>query len=187
MPRDSFSAPPRRQFFRALAFACGLGVLAAAARAEGAKEYAIKAAYLYNFAKFVEWPANRFADAKSPIVIGIVGRNVFGDELEDAVRGRKVNGRDVVVIEISSEKEMRTAHLLFVAGGDEKSFTPAVGTGILTVGESPEFAELGGMVTFVPQGDKIRFTINLDAAERAGLKLSAQLLKLASAVQRKPL
>jgi hypothetical protein len=187
MPRDSSSSPPRRQFCRTLALACGWGVLAAAARADGTKEYAIKAAYLYNFAKFVEWPADRFADAKSPIVIGIVGKNVFGGELEEAVRGRKVNGRDVVVVEVSSEKELRTAHLLFVAVGDEKSFKPAAATGMLTVGESPEFTERGGMVTFVPQGDKIRFTINLDAAERAGLKLSAQLLKLASAVQRKPL
>lgn len=177
--------PPRRRFFHALALAAGLGLLAAAARAEISKAYEIKAAYLYNFAKFVEWPADRFASPDSPIVIGVVGKNPFGDELAATVQGRKVNGRDAVVVAVASKEQLGSVHVLFVPAGEESQVDLSGAKGLLIVGESERCAEQGGMITFVPAADKIRFTINLVNAEQAGLKISVQLLKLASSVHRK--
>jgi len=157
----------------------------AAIGAEVAKEYQIKAAFVYNFTKFVEWPAERFAGADDPIVIGILGKNPFGESLENAVRGRKIGGRDITVISLSPSAEQTHVHVLFVAAGEEKGFDPKMVAGALTVGESERFAALGGMITFMAETEKVRFVINLESAERAQLKLSAQLLKLASMVRRK--
>lgn len=179
------SPPTRLRFFRALALAAAFALPAAAARAEISKEYEVKAAFLYNFAKFVEWPASRFATAESPLVIGVMGKNPFGDELAAMVQGRKVGGRDVVIVDVACNGDLRGVHMLFVAEGEERCVKAGAAAGLLTVGESEIFSATGGMITFVPQGDKIRFTINLEAAERARLKLSSQLLKLASSVRRK--
>jgi hypothetical protein len=152
--------------------------------ADIAKEYQIKAAFVYNFTKFVEWPPDRFAASTDPIVIGVLGKNPFGDNLENAVRGRKVAGRDIVIVNISSATSRTPIHVLFVASGEEKSFDPGLAAGALTVGESERFTALGGMITFISDADKIRFMINLEKADREQIKLSAQLLKLASTVRR---
>ena len=154
------------------------------------KEYQLKAAYLYNFTKFVEWPEQGFNDTQSPIVIGILGRNPFGDELDKIVRDRAVNGRAIRIVLITTAEEVRMVHLLFVPAGEEghPAFAAALAQhpGVLTVGESAPYAAGGGVITFTPVGDKLRFTINLEAAEGAGLKVSAQLLKLATVVRRQP-
>lgn len=159
------------------------------ATAEITKEYQVKAAFLYNFTKFVEWPADRFAETQRPIVIGLLGRDPFDGELARIVEGRKINGRDIVIRLVASEVEMLSADLIFVSVGQESHLRGLVGTlpqaGILTVGESPEFAAAGGMITFVLERDKVRFQINQAASEQAGLKINAQLLKLATTVQRK--
>jgi hypothetical protein len=160
------------------------GVMDASA-ADVAREYQIKAAFVYNLTKFVEWPPGRFASADEPIVIGVVGTNPFGEDLQKAVHGRKVGGRSIVVVNIQSSTEYRPVHLLFVAAGEEKLFDPAAAPGALTVGESKRFTALGGMITFISDVEKVRFMINLETAEEAQLKLSAQLLKLASSVRRK--
>lgn len=188
-------APAMKRFshtIRRLALCTTLVLLAATpglVQAEVTKEYQVKAAFLYNFTKFVEWPPTRFADAHRPITIGIVGRNPFGDELAKITEGRKINGRDIVIRLVASEAEMLSADLLFVSAGEEEHLPGLTGTlpqaGILTVGESPRFAAAGGMITFVLERDKIRFQINQAASEQAGLKINAQLLKLATTVQRK--
>lgn len=156
-------------------------------RADVSKEYQLKAAFLYNFAKFVEWPAERFANETSPIVIGVVGRNPFEAELANIVKGRTVNGRAIVVKSITTASEVRSLHLLFLPGGEETRLPAAAwrDVAVVTVGESAEFAALGGTITFTQEGDKVRFEINLATAERDGLKISAQLLKLAASVRRK--
>lgn len=151
-----------------------------------AKEYQIKAAFVFNFTKFVEWPPNRFRSDDAPIVIGVLGDNPFGSNLQEAVKGRKVGGRDVVVVEVTAQSYPETMHVLFVTAGQEKSFRPEKADGILTVGETERFNELGGMITFIFEAEKVRFVINLDRSEQAHLKMSAQLLKLASTVRRKP-
>jgi hypothetical protein len=158
------------------------------AAAAPAREYEIKAAFLYNFTKFVDWPAQSFANADTPIVIGVLGDSPCVQALERLVKDRKVNGRPIVVRRIASAAEAKVTQMLFVGSAQEEQFAgmePAIASlPVLTVGESPGFATLGGAIDFVPQGDNIRFEINIGVAERAGLKISAQLQKLATAVRR---
>jgi hypothetical protein len=163
--------------------------LAVATEAEVSKEYQVKAAFLYNFTKFVEWPPASFADATSPIVIGVLGQNPFGHELERIVQGRTVNGRAISVIFIHTAGEVPALHLhlLFVPAGEETRLPSAAwqNAAVVAVGESADFAALGGTIIFTREADKVRFAIKLESAERAGLKISAQLLKLATEVHRK--
>jgi hypothetical protein len=165
------------------------GAADGAAAAPG-RECEIKAAFLYNFTKFIDWPAQTFANADAPIVIGVLGDSPCVQALERLVQDRKVNGRTIVVRRIASAAEAKVTQLLFVGSAQEAQFAglePAIESlPVLTVGESPGFATLGGAIDFVPQGDKIRFEINIDAAEHAGLKISAQLQKLAVVVHRSP-
>lgn len=153
--------------------------------AEVAKGIQIKAAFLYNFTKFVEWPPESFSAPDSAIVIGVLGEGPFGEELEKVVRGRRVNGRPIAILALPAAGDAGVVHVLFVPDGAEARFDGETAAGVLTVGDSDRFAALGGMITFVPEADKVRFIINLEAAERAGLKVSAQLLKLATKVHRK--
>lgn len=185
-PRPATLRPRFRELPRwgALLFAT-LAFLSA--REEVPKEYPVKAAFLYNFTKFVEWPAAGFPTAESPIVIAVLGRNPFGDELQKIVRDRMVNGRPIVVRLLRSLTEAKSAtdifHVLFVAAGEEEHLAALTRNrprdAMLTVGESDRFAALGGMVNFVLLDNKVRFTINRAPAEAAGLKISAQLQKLA--------
>jgi hypothetical protein len=165
-----------------------LGVIRSSA--EITKEYEIKAAFLYNFSKFIEWPAQRFAAETDPIVIGVLGRNPFDGEFEKIIRGRQANGRNVVVRIMTSTDEARSAHLVFVTAGEEDRFAAMSAklreAAVVTVGESDRFATLGGTIIFVRDGDKVRFIINLVSAEAARTRISSQLLKLASEVRRKP-
>jgi hypothetical protein len=155
---------------------------------EISKEYQVKAAFLYNFTKFVEWPASRFSDNTSPIVITVLGRNPFGEELNSIVRERKVNGRGLVVKIIDSADEATASHLLFVGADAEDRLSGKMDalqkSGVLTVGESPRFIASGGIINFTLEADKVRFQINPQAGEQAGLKISAQLLKLAVIVRK---
>lgn len=165
----------------------GLGLVSA--QAEIAKEYQVKAAFLYNFTKFVQWPPERFADERSPLVIGLFGPSPFNGELQRVVEGRQAGGRGLVVREVATAEQIREAHVVFVPQGEEARFTKLIAgqplPGVLTVGESEAFAAWGGVIAFTLEAGKIRFVINLDPAERAGLKLSVQLLRLATEVRRK--
>jgi hypothetical protein len=158
--------------------------------AEGAisREYEIKAAFLFNFTRFMEWPVESFADPASPIVIGVIGTDPFGAELASVVQGRRVNGRALVARYISTEEDARAAHLLFVGLTREEDLARLMraieGFPVMTVGESAEFAAHGGTITFVRRGDKLRFEINTASAARAHVRISAQLEKLATVVRR---
>ena len=170
---------------------CALIFIACAAVVQGAdvsREYQIKAAFLYNFAKFVEWPAARFENEDAPIVIGVLGDNPFGAELEKIVQDRKVNGRPVSIVMLNSPAEVKTVHLLFVSAGHERRFAGSEALkcpGVLTVGESQNFAAAGGTITFTMPDDKVKFEINMGSANCAELRISAQLLKLAAVVRKK--
>jgi len=148
------------------------------------KEYQLKAAFLYNFAKFIQWPDKKFNDANSPIVIGVFGENLFGDELDKAVRGRKVNGREIVVRQIQTVDAASSVHLLFVPAAEDSRLAElkvsCQGASVLVVGESGTFTKRGGAIAFKIDGDNLRFEINTSAAAGAELKVNAQLLKLAS-------
>ena len=167
---------------------CAATYAAAQNAAPVSKEYQIKAAFLYNFTKFVEWPPACFPTASSSIVLGVLGRNPFGDELEKIVGGRIVNGRAIVVKIFQTADEVSGVHLLFVPAGEETRMSVTVWkeAAVVAVGESESFASLGGTITFVQAGDKVRFEINIAAAERGRVKISSQLQKLALAVRHQP-
>jgi hypothetical protein len=139
-------------------------------------EYRVKAAYLFNFAKFVEWPG---AAATGPITICVAGRNVFGEALTETVRDETVNGR-ALAVRVILEPEPG-CHILFVPRGAAAAayLRAAESTPTLTVGESSDFIAQGGIITFTLEGANVRFEISLDAAERTGLRISSRLLRLA--------
>ena len=161
-------------------------LMAGPGRAQDAQptEYQLKAALIFNFAKFVEWPPAAFADAASPIVIGILGDNPFDEALARTVRGKAINNRPLVVQEFRSASEATNCHVLFICNSEKKRLPEILkslqGTRALTVGETDRFTESGGMINFFEEGKKIRFQINLDAARSAGLKVSSRLLGIAS-------
>jgi YfiR/HmsC-like len=158
-------------------------VLALAASAvlhgqEVALEYRVKAAFLFNFAKFVEWPAE--ADG-GPLQICVAGRNVFGDALADTVRGENINGRPLAVRVILEPEP--GCHIIFIPRGAASAayLRAARGTPSLTVGETRDFIAQGGIVNFTLDGTSVRFEIDPEAAERSGLRISSRLLRLARA------
>jgi hypothetical protein len=145
-------------------------------------EYQIKAAFIFNFAKFVEWPAAAFSKASSPIVVGVLGENPFHDALEKTIRNKTVDEHPVVIREFRAATDATNCHILFISSS-EKGRLPQIlkqlnGRSVLTVGEMAGFTETGGMINFVLEGTKIRFQINNDAANGAGLKISSKLLNL---------
>ncbi|MES2571339.1 MAG: YfiR family protein [Verrucomicrobiota bacterium] len=163
-------------------------VTACEAGMEVSKAYQLKAAFLYKFIKFVEWPPQSFADAQSPIVIGVLGINPFGSELEDLVRDRTINGRSIVVRSVQGGGSVKGMHILFVSESEQRRFEALKGmlpANVLTVGESPAFAQEGGIIVFTLDGDKLRFEINMVVAGQGGLKINAQLQKLATVVRKK--
>jgi len=154
-------------------------------RAQGSQpsEYEIKAAFLFNFAKFVEWPLEAFAEPTSPFVIGIFGENTVADDFERTIRAKTVNNRSFIIKEIGFLPEARNCHILFINSSEKKRFSEIFeslrGVSVLTVGETERFVETGGIINFVKESDKIRLQINEDAAKSAGLKISSKLLSLA--------
>jgi len=167
-----------------------VSISAAAAGDVTSREYQIKAAFLFSFAKFIEWPAQSFQSANSPIVIGTFCDSPFAGVLEGIVKGRAINGRSLQVRPLETAGSAREVHLAFVCESEDRSsaaILDAVRTWpVVTVGESNDFWTQDGMIHFVPVDDKVRFEINIGAAERAGVKISAQLQKLALMVKKAP-
>jgi len=166
-----------------------LGVAFAAGRGDAmSREYEREAAFLYNFTKFVEWPSRSFVDANAPIVIGVLGDSPCRPALEQLVKDRKVNGRAIAVRRVETAAQLSDTQLLFVGAGQEARFerlqAAVAAAPVITVGESHAFAAAGGAINFVPQGDKVHFEINMQPVDRVGVKISAQLLKLATTVRR---
>lgn len=161
-------------------------VLPAPLRAEPIEEYKIKAAFLFNFLQFVEWPADSFTAADSPIVLGVLGEDPFGKPLDELVREAEVNGRPIVVRRYERTEDVDVCHLLFVnvRGADRvRAVIDALnGRAVLTVGDTDGFLEQGGMIQFVTQDNRIRLRINLDSATAARLKLSSKLLRPAQVI-----
>jgi hypothetical protein len=148
-------------------------------------EYEVKAAFLFNFAKFVEWPADAFATSNSPIVIGILGKNVFGDDLTKTIRDRKVNNRAFQFRILQSATEATNCHILFISASEKDDYPNIVGTlhnaSVLTVSEADGFLKAGGMINFLFEDNNIRFQISDVAAKKARLKISSKLLSLSAA------
>lgn len=171
---------------RAILIAClSLALLSFAAGAQESQpsQYQVKAAFLFNFAKFVEWPPESFAEETAPLVIGILGDDPFGDDLERTIHGKSINNHLLVIKQLHSLAETTNCHVLFISASEQKRlaeiFSGLHGTSILTVSETEGFTEAGGMINFVLENKKIRFQINADAAKTARLKISSKLLSLA--------
>ena len=150
--------------------------------AQAESEAGVKAAYLINFAKFVEWPASAFASAKAPLVIGIVGRDAVGEELLRA-GGVTASGHPVEVRRIAAA-DARECHLVFITESERGDAIIAAlqGSPVLVVGEGDGFARRGGALGFVKDGGSVKFEANPKAAARNGLNVSAKLLRVARAV-----
>ena len=180
-------APPKRGVVLRLLLAAWLGLfLCAGASGQAPKEYQIKAVFLFNFIQFVEWPAAVFPTPETPIRIGVFGDDPFGGALETAVEGERVRGRPVVIIRAERLHDLLSCHAIFVCPSERAQVGPILnvlnGRPILTVGDSPDFARRGGVISFYLEGQKVRFEINRAAAGANGLKLSSQLLSLARLV-----
>ncbi|MCU1297076.1 MAG: hypothetical protein JWO91_1354 [Acidobacteriaceae bacterium] len=145
-------------------------------------DYQTKAAYLYNFGKFVQWPPRATEAKDDPFGICVLGQNPFGTALQD-LAGRTINGRTVASREIRKAQDAEKCHVLFVGASEQGRVSSILAalkkSPILTVSDMPHFAAHGGMIQFVVQDNKVRFVVNRGATERVGLSLSSELLKVA--------
>lgn len=157
--------------------------LAGGSPEDGLDEYQVKAAFLYNFAKFVEWPAGTFPTSKEPLAICVLGQNPFGHSLEDAVTGKAVEGRPLIIRYITNVKQITACQMLFIASAEGKRATPIIGAintqGVLTIEDSDTDGTAGEVINLRLARGKVRFDINVEAAERAKLRISSRLLALA--------
>jgi hypothetical protein len=167
------------------ALVAALGLLAAQqpVDAQQANEYLVKAAFIYNFAKFTTWPDSAFADPQAPVTLCIVGKHDFGDAFE-TVQGKSVGGRSVIVRYLATFRNKDQCQVIYVAQSESSRLTRIVTASrtshSLTVSEIDGFADRCGMIRMVRDGaDRIGFEINPKAAEEAGLKFSSRLLNLA--------
>jgi hypothetical protein len=153
-------------------------------------EYQVKALFLLNFSKYIDWPAEAFAQPDSPIIIGIIGQNNFGDDLVHAVAGKTVNDRKIVIRPLTSESDWAKCHILFISASEKRRVPDILvrlhGLPILTVGETDQFTQQGGVVNFTKRDGKVRLEIDLHAAQQARLQISSRLLNVADAVRGKP-
>jgi YfiR/HmsC-like len=151
-------------------------------------EYQVKAAFIFNFAKFIEWPTRSFPKPGDPIVICILGQNPFDDHLTGAIQGKIWNGRGFAVLQIVDLPSKSRCQILFVTSSERQHFRSLAGSlkgsGILTVGETPGFIDDGGIINLKLEGGKIRFEINVDAAEQSQLIVSSKLLSLAQIIKK---
>ncbi|MGH9400608.1 MAG: YfiR family protein [Terriglobia bacterium] len=150
-------------------------------------EYDVKAAYLYNFARFVQWPTKGKTSAGASFPVCVLGMDPFGRTLDRQVAGQTIDSMSVVARRVSTPEEAAGCRILFISSSEDSALNGILSTlsnaSVLTVSDMPQFTERGGMVSFILQNNRIRFDVNLAAAKRAGLILSSQLLKLAASVK----
>ena len=170
----------------AVLFAAGSSTDCSAQSNVQTAEYKVKAAFLYKFISYVEWPARVFARADSPLVIGVIGTDTLGDELAEAVTDRTVNGRPVVVRKLQRGETVTELHILFIGRSEGVRVANALastkGKAVLTVTESEDAFALGSVINLVVVENKVRFDVALQAAQQANLKISSRLLGLARKV-----
>lgn len=160
------------------------------AQAQATNEYQVKAAFLYNFAKFIEWAPEAFADERAPLPLCVIGEDPFGSALDQTINGKTVNGHPLLVKRLKWGENLRDCKILFISSSERKRLAPILesvkGAGGLTVSEMDGFARLGGVINFIVKDHKIGFEINVSAAERAPLKVSSKLLALAKVIKDDP-
>lgn len=172
---------------RTLAGAVALALLAPSLTAQQVEEYRLKAALVYNLARFVDWPDGIFPTPNAPLIVCVLGRDPFGADLDEALKGRTIKGRLAIakrVVDVTPG-----CQVLFVANSEARRL-PAIiervrDTNVLTIGETSDFIEQGGMIRLVvAEDERVRFEVNLSAAERAHVRISARVMALAASVKR---
>jgi hypothetical protein len=162
------------------------GGLDLSAQTAPAREYQVKAVFLFNFAQFVDWPPQAFPEAQTPLVIGVLGEDPFGAYLDETVRDEKVNNRPLAVRRYRRVEEIKTCHILFISRSEadrlEQILARLKGRHILTVADTEGFALRGVMIRLITEKNKIRLKINLEAAKAANLTISSKLLRPAKIV-----
>ncbi len=155
----------------------------------GTSEYGLKAAFLYNFAKYTTWPKSAFSDKTAPIAVAIVGKDPFGKVLDQTIGGKKVGLRPFKIERISDPAKVKTAHIVFLGSLKErerKAFMDRLkGKPVLVVADQKGLAGKGALAGFYLDGGKVRFEISTKATKANGLTISSQLLKLAKLVDSK--
>jgi hypothetical protein len=177
----------RQAALAALAAACALlSIPHPQTRGAAPTEYEIKAAYLYNFARFVQWTASANSFEAGSFELCVLGKDPFGPALHNTIAGESIGGKYVVAKGVSSPRDAGDCREVFISSSEDSQLAeilPALNEGrALTVSDMPEFAQRGGMIGLVSENNRVRFEVNLTAAGRAGLSFSSQLLKVATKV-----
>lgn len=151
------------------------------------REYRIKAAYLYQFGRYIEWPSSTFADSKAPFVIGVVGESRITSDLEEIAKTRKMQERTLQIRRFSSPEDVRPCHILFFSSSlaaetQTEIIRRVINHSVLLVGESEDFLKWGGVIRFAVEENKVRIDIARKAAGREGLTVSAKLFQVAHVV-----
>lgn len=182
----------RPLLYGALAWVLFLSALGKAtiARADLPSEYELKAALLYNFARFTEWPEDAFGSDADPFLIAVVGDDPFGHLLDDAVHGRSINGRPIVLARWRTPEEVKPCHILFIAIADPDELRRVAATQsgrpVLTMSDKPLFANEGGIVGLDLEADRVHMTINMGSLRRSGVQVSSKLLALSRLIENNP-
>lgn len=171
-----------RRAWPALLLAASLLAPAWSGAQQTASEQELKAAYLYNFAKFVEWPPDLFESPSSPLNVCVFGEDPFGRLLDGVIQGEKAGGQSLAAVRPDRIQELRSCHVLFISRSERGRMGEILASvrnqNVLTVGEGEEFLRRGGMIAFVREGSKLRFLIEKKAVEKAPFKISSKLLAL---------
>lgn len=152
----------------------------------GLNENQVKSAYLYNFGKFVEWPSK--SSTNGIVSFCVLGDDTFTATLEKTISGESINGRKIAVKRIAAPQDALNCNILFLSSSEQRRLKAILevleNSSVLTVSDMPRFTDRGGMIQFVMEGNRVRFEVNLTNAERAGLTLSSQLLRVATSVKK---
>jgi len=170
----------------AIAAAMGLASVPVPVAAGSPTEHQVKAAFLYNFANFVEWPPAALGPAGTPLKVCVIGADPFGGVLDEAFRDQVVQGRKVQIVRGQTLEALGRCHILFLPQSEQGRWKDLVrelhGSPTLTVADGPPLARQGGIINFVIEAQRVRFEINPIAAEQCGLRISSKLLTLAKVV-----
>ena len=149
--------------------------------AQNTSEYQVKAAFLFNFSKFLEWPPEALGPPDEPFVVGVIGNDPFGNNLDEIIAGEIINDHPMIVKRFKSTGEIDKCHILFInmPGKTSEVLDTLKGRSILTVSNDPDFNRYGGIIRFYTENDMIRLQINIGAAKAANLTVSSKLLRIA--------
>ncbi len=190
-PAPCRGAPSRATTALAVALACTLAAVwppVVRGQQPRPSEYQVKAVYLFNFGRFVSWPPEDPASASGPFAICVMGKDPFGPLLDATLEGETIGGRNVVARRVVQMEDTAGCRVLFISESEESRLKDILAvldkSSILTVSDMAHFADRGGMIQFVLQGDRVRFEVNLASAAGAKLTLSSDLLKVAVTVRK---